>query len=49
VRSSLQNYEKSGIDFPDVLMAKVNLAHGCEATATFDRKAARVEGFLTLT
>jgi predicted nucleic-acid-binding protein len=46
VRSALQSYEKSGIDFPDVLMAKVNLARGCEATATFDRKAARAEGFL---
>jgi predicted nucleic-acid-binding protein len=46
VRSALQHYERSGIDFADALMAKVNCAHGCEATATFDRKAAKGDGFI---
>jgi predicted nucleic-acid-binding protein len=49
VRSALLSYEGSGIDFPDALMAKVNLAHGYEATATFDRKAAKLEGFVSVT
>ena len=40
VRSAVQSYEGASIDFPDALMVKVNLARGCEATATFDRKAA---------
>ena len=48
VRSALQSYEVSGIDFPDALMGKVDLAHGCEATATFDRKAAKLEGFVSV-
>jgi predicted nucleic-acid-binding protein len=46
VRDALQSYERSGIDLSDALMAKVNLAHGCEATATFDRKAAKIDGFI---
>lgn len=46
VRSALRSYEASVIEFADALMAKVNLAHGCEATATFDRKAARQDGFI---
>jgi predicted nucleic-acid-binding protein len=46
VRAALQSYQGSSIEFADALMAKVNLAHGCEATATFDRRAARREGFV---
>ncbi|MGD0026454.1 MAG: type II toxin-antitoxin system VapC family toxin [Xanthobacteraceae bacterium] len=46
VRSALQSYESSRIDFPDALIARVNLARGCEGTATFDRKAARYDGFI---
>ena len=34
------------IDFADVLMGEVNRARGCEVTATFDRKAAKLEGFV---
>jgi predicted nucleic-acid-binding protein len=49
VRSALQAYRASSIDFSDSLMAKVNLAHGCDATATFDRKAAKIEGFMHVT
>jgi len=46
VRDALQSYERSGIDLSDALMAKVNLAHGCGATATFDRRAAKMDGFI---
>lgn len=46
VRVALTAYERSNIDFSDALMGKVNLARGCEGTATFDRKAARHEGFI---
>jgi predicted nucleic-acid-binding protein len=49
VHTALQNYETAGIDFSDSLMAAVNLSHGCAATATFDRKAAKVSGFVELT
>jgi predicted nucleic-acid-binding protein len=42
----LQTYEGSSIDFADALIATVNLARGCEATATFDRKAAKLDGFV---
>jgi len=46
VRSAVQSYEGAGIDFADALMVKVNLARGCEATATFDRKTAQLDGFI---
>ncbi len=46
VRSAVQSYDGSNIDFPDALMAKVNLARGCDATATFDRKVAKLDGFI---
>lgn len=46
VTSALQAYRASNVDFSDLLMAKVNLARGCEATATFDRKAAKLDDFV---
>lgn len=46
VSSALTAYEKSNMEFSDALMGRVNLARGCEGTATFDRKAARQEGFI---
>jgi predicted nucleic-acid-binding protein len=46
VRSALRTYEGSSLDFPDALIGTINLASGCEATATFDRKAARNDGFV---
>lgn len=48
LRLALPSYEHSNLDFPDALMSKVNLAHGCEATATFDRRAARAKGFVSV-
>ena len=46
VQEALTAYKTSGIDFADILIGRVNLARGCSATATFDRKAAKLEGFL---
>lgn len=46
VVSALQAYRALNVGFSDSLMAKVNLAHGCRATATFDRKAAKLDGFI---
>jgi predicted nucleic-acid-binding protein len=46
IRSALTAYERSNMELSDALMGRVNLARGCEGTATFDRKAARQEGFI---
>ena len=46
VEAALAAYRVHGIDFSDALIAKVNRARGCEATATFDRRAAKLSGFL---
>jgi predicted nucleic-acid-binding protein len=46
VRAALRMYRDSGIDFADALIGQVNRARGCEATATFDRKAAKLHGFV---
>jgi predicted nucleic-acid-binding protein len=48
VRAALQTYETSGVGFSDALIGHVNRARGCEATATFDRKAARLDGFIRI-
>jgi predicted nucleic-acid-binding protein len=45
VETALSIFERSGVDFADALIAQVNLAKGCKTTATFDRKAARLDGF----
>jgi len=39
---------EEGHDFADVVIAATNQAYGCEATATFDRRASRLEGFEAL-
>ena len=46
VHAALDAFKSGGIDFADALVAGVNLAKGCEATATFDRKAAKLDGFV---
>tara|TARA_R110001592_G_scaffold221139_2_gene475815 strand:+ start:19755 stop:20153 length:399 start_codon:yes stop_codon:yes gene_type:complete len=38
---ALSDYKKSNADFPDHLLARVNQESGCDATITFDRKAAK--------
>lgn len=46
VHRALDDFRASNADFADTLIGHVNLARGCEATATFDRKAARLKGFV---
>lgn len=46
VAAALQTYRRTNIGFSDALICETNRAAGCTATATFDRKAARLEGFL---
>lgn len=46
VRAALLTYKNVNCDFIDALIGEINRARGCEATATFDRKAARLKGFV---
>jgi predicted nucleic-acid-binding protein len=46
VRAALHSYVTRSVDFADALIAEVNRARGCDATATFDRKAAKLDGFV---
>lgn len=46
VLRALDRFERAAVDFADALVAEVNGAHGCRATATFDRKAARLSRFI---
>jgi predicted nucleic-acid-binding protein len=48
VRAALKTFMERNIDFADALIGEVNRARGCEATATFDRKAAKLEGFVSV-
>jgi predicted nucleic-acid-binding protein len=34
------------VDFADALIGEINRTRGCEATATFDRKALKLDGFV---
>lgn len=46
VHSAVLAYKTTNCDFVDALLSEINLARGCEVTATFDRKAAKVKGFI---
>jgi predicted nucleic-acid-binding protein len=48
VRVALKTCRMSNVDFADVLIGQVNRARGCEATATFDRRAAKLDGFIRI-
>ena len=48
VSAALSQFGQRSLDFPDLLIAQINKAVGCSATATFDRKAAKLEGFRLL-
>jgi predicted nucleic-acid-binding protein len=48
VQGAVQAYRRGGIGFSDALIAGINRAAGCEATATFDRKAAKAAGFVAI-
>ncbi len=45
VRAALSACAGSSADFADTLIGQVNRAAGCSSTATFDRKAACLDGF----
>nr|MCU0869110.1 PIN domain-containing protein [Burkholderiales bacterium] len=45
---ALTMFRTSKADFADCLIAAKNAAAGCDATATFDRRAAGVAGFTAL-
>jgi predicted nucleic-acid-binding protein len=46
VRASLDDYKAGRLDFTDALIGHVNRARGCEATTTFDLRAAKLDGFV---
>jgi len=48
VRAAVAVYAKNSLDFSDALIVALNRRAGCSATATFDRKAARLDGFALL-
>lgn len=48
VTAALEDYRKGRADFVDALINHVNRVRGCRGTATFDRKAARVPGFVKI-
>ncbi len=45
---ALSDYRGGSADFSDHLLARANLASGCEQTVTFDRKAGAAPGFRLL-
>lgn len=45
VADALRRYRDGGPDFSDCLIGLVNSHSGCDATATFDRRAARLQEF----
>jgi len=46
VEDALAEYRRGRIGFTDAMIVRINIARGCEATATFDRKAAGLDGFV---
>lgn len=46
VQAGLEDYKSGRADFIDAIIVRINRARGCEATATFDRKAAKLTGFV---
>lgn len=45
VWKALYGYQNEGADFADHCIANLNAQNGCEYTATFDKKAARLKHF----
>lgn len=45
-RTALRIFGGHSIGFADALIGAVNRARGCEVTATFDRDAAKLDGFV---
>jgi predicted nucleic-acid-binding protein len=46
VASALRAFRAMNCGFADVLIGEMNIARGCEATATFDRKATMLKTFV---
>jgi len=46
VQAAVLTYRSTNCDLVDALVGELNRVRGCEATATFDRKAARLKGFV---
>ena len=46
VATALHRYRHGKIGFSDALICVLNQTAGCSATATFDGKAARIDGFM---
>ena len=46
VGAALRIFASRNVDFADAMIGEVNRLRGCEATATFDRKAAKLDGFV---
>jgi predicted nucleic-acid-binding protein len=46
LEGAVRAYKASNCDLVDALIGEINLANGCTQTATFDRKAARLTGFV---
>ncbi len=42
---ALEEFKTDSADFPDCLIAQINLANYCSSTVTFDVKASKVAGF----
>jgi len=49
VRAALRAFLAHNVDFADILICKTNQLRGCDTTATFDRKAGRLDGFSAVT
>ena len=45
IDAAVTDFEQSSAGFTDCLLARTNVAAGCEYTLTFDRKAAKLPGF----
>jgi len=49
LRIALEQYEQGGADFSDVLLSQLNWRYyKCTTTFTFDKHAAKLEGFTDL-
>jgi predicted nucleic-acid-binding protein len=48
IHRAIADFETTSAGFVDCLLARTNYAAGCEHTVTFDRKAAKLEGFKLL-
>ncbi len=48
IRTALASFSRHRADFADALVVEINRHAGCSATVTFDRNAARLDGFALL-